>query len=244
LFGARSTPDLGSTPFSLLQRSVLEFCGSDWFARCILLCADNELQIVTVIQSSIVLGACSDGLGKSIELVPLGIQDKIQQVRKNCFGPVRGFPSINRPSTDVLCQHSALCHSSRLVQDVGRLLPSAFDRDQTPQASLQRGSSTRSRVDGWINFCCCAAMQSRSPMDHCRRTLRRNGITPYRPNQFDDNGWLTFMIVQFLRWQIICAFDIVSEVGLVGMAICLIWGLRTPKSRKAVVVGAFGFRLL
>ena len=42
--------------------------------------ADHELQIVAVIQSSIVLGACSDGLGKSIELVPLGMQAKVQQV--------------------------------------------------------------------------------------------------------------------------------------------------------------------
>src|SRR5271155_4676800 len=46
------------------------------------LCADHELQIVAVIQSSILLGACSDGLGKSIELLPLVIQAKVQQVRK------------------------------------------------------------------------------------------------------------------------------------------------------------------
>ena len=43
----------------------------------------RKLQILTVIQSSIVMAACSDGLGKSIELVPLEVQGKIQGVRDN-----------------------------------------------------------------------------------------------------------------------------------------------------------------
>ena len=145
---------------------------------------------MAVIQSSIVLGACSDGLGKSIELVPLGIQAKVQQVRKTALALCNYFPSINRPSTDVLRQHSAVRRSSRLFQDLGRLLVSAFDRVQTPQASLQRGSSTRNRLDGWIDFCGCAAMQSHAPMDHRRRTLLRSGITPHRPQSM-ANGWLT-----------------------------------------------------
>ena len=145
---------------------------------------------MAVIQSSIVLSACSDGLGKSIELVPLAIQAKVQQVRKTALALCNYSPSINRPSTDVLRQHSALRRSVWLFQDLGRLLSSAFDRIQTPQASLQRRSIIRNRVDGWIDFCCCAAMQSHAPMDHCRRTLHRSGTTTHRPRSM-ANGWLT-----------------------------------------------------
>lgn len=144
---------------------------------------------MAVIQSSIVLGACSDDLGESIEIVPLGIQAKVQQVTKIALALCNYFPSINRPSADVLRQHSALRRSSRLLQDLGRLLPSTFDRVQTPQTSLQRGSSTRNRVEGWIDFCCCAAMQFHAPMDHRRRTLLRAGITPHRPQSM-ANRWL------------------------------------------------------
>lgn len=38
------------------------------------------MQLFAVIQSSVVLGACSKGLGKSIELVPPENQTEIQKV--------------------------------------------------------------------------------------------------------------------------------------------------------------------
>ena len=50
-------------------------------------------------------------------------------------------------------------------------------------------------------------------------------------------------MLQFLRWQVISAFDIVIEMALVGMTVYLVWGLKTSVKKKAVVVGAFAFRL-
>ena len=49
--------------------------------------------------------------------------------------------------------------------------------------------------------------------------------------------------VQFLRWQIIGAFDVVTEAALFGMAIFLVQGLRMPLRLKVFVVGAFAIRL-
>lgn len=100
--------------------------------RPALLCASHELKIVAVIQPSTVVDACSDGLGKSIELVPLGIQAKVQRVRKTALA----LCAINHLSIDVLCQHSDLRCSSQLFQDLGRLLPSAFNPSQISQVSL------------------------------------------------------------------------------------------------------------
>ena len=49
--------------------------------------------------------------------------------------------------------------------------------------------------------------------------------------------------MQFLRWQVISAFDIAIEIALVGMVIYLVWALQAPVMKKAIVVGAFAFRL-
>ncbi len=37
-------------------------------------------QFLAVIQSGLILGACSDGFGKTMKLVPEGLQDKVQKV--------------------------------------------------------------------------------------------------------------------------------------------------------------------
>ena len=50
--------------------------------------------------------------------------------------------------------------------------------------------------------------------------------------------------LQWLRWQVISAFDIVLEVAIVEMAVYLVWGLQMSWSKKATVVSAFAFRLM
>lgn len=50
-------------------------------------------------------------------------------------------------------------------------------------------------------------------------------------------------LMQFLRWQVISAFDIAFELCLLGMSIYLVWGLRTSLENKITVVISFGMRL-
>ncbi|KAK2742621.1 hypothetical protein FQN55_007740 [Onygenales sp. PD_40] len=56
---------------------------------------------------------------------------------------------------------------------------------------------------------------------------------------------LTFDCVNIVpRWYAYTAFDALSELALVGMAIYLVWDLQLAWSRKSVVVGVFALRIL
>ena len=50
-------------------------------------------------------------------------------------------------------------------------------------------------------------------------------------------------VLQDLRWQLVGAFDIISEAALVAMAVYLVWNLQMSMKMKAIVVTAFAFRL-
>ncbi|KAE9371832.1 hypothetical protein N431DRAFT_377866, partial [Stipitochalara longipes BDJ] len=54
------------------------------------------------------------------------------------------------------------------------------------------------------------------------------------------NGQCPSMLV---RWQIVTAFNIISEAAIFGMSIFLIFGLKMALSQKTIVVSAFGMRL-
>ncbi len=49
--------------------------------------------------------------------------------------------------------------------------------------------------------------------------------------------------LQFARWQVVAAFDIISEVGIFGGAVYLLVGLSMALAPKAKVSFAFAFRL-
>jgi len=49
---------------------------------------------------------------------------------------------------------------------------------------------------------------------------------------------------KYLRWQIMECLGCVQEVLMFGMAVWLVWGLKTSRGNKATVMTAFGFRLL
>ena len=51
------------------------------------------------------------------------------------------------------------------------------------------------------------------------------------------------LLLQLVRWQVVTAFNIISEAAIFGMSIFLVFGLRMPLSQKSVVVTAFGMRL-
>ena len=49
--------------------------------------------------------------------------------------------------------------------------------------------------------------------------------------------------VQFVRWQVVAAFDIITEVLLFSTSIYMVKSLQLSLSKKFVVILAFGLRL-
>lgn len=49
--------------------------------------------------------------------------------------------------------------------------------------------------------------------------------------------------MQDIRWQILTAFDVVTEIGLLALPIQLVWNLQMPRSKKAMITVAFWIRL-
>lgn len=49
--------------------------------------------------------------------------------------------------------------------------------------------------------------------------------------------------MQFLRWQVITAFDVITEVALFATSTYLLFGLQMSLEKKFVVILAFGLRL-
>jgi hypothetical protein len=48
---------------------------------------------------------------------------------------------------------------------------------------------------------------------------------------------------KLIRWQVVLAFDIITELSLVGNSIYLVQDLQVPLGKKIVVVLAFALRL-
>ena len=74
--------------------------------------------------------------------------------------------------------------------------------------------------------------------EHCPGSVKYSTIRKLFGDKLAD-----ILILQFLRWQVISAFDIAIEMALFGLTVYLVWGLKTSIENKAVVVGAFAFRL-
>lgn len=50
-------------------------------------------------------------------------------------------------------------------------------------------------------------------------------------------------MAKLLRWQVTLAFDIITELALVGNSFYLVQDLQVPLGKKTVVVLAFALRL-
>ncbi len=50
-------------------------------------------------------------------------------------------------------------------------------------------------------------------------------------------------IVQFVRWQVVAGFDIITELALVSLSAYIVQGLLMTPRKKFMVILAFGFRL-
>jgi hypothetical protein len=51
-------------------------------------------------------------------------------------------------------------------------------------------------------------------------------------------------MTQALRWQVINALDIATEIAIIGLVVYLVFALQTPYSSKLMVVFIFSYRLL
>lgn len=56
---------------------------------------------------------------------------------------------------------------------------------------------------------------------------------------------IIFMLItaKLVRWQVVLAFDIITELALVGNSVYLVQELQVPLGKKIVVVLAFALRL-
>lgn len=87
-----------------------------------------------------------------------------------------------------------------------------------------------------ICVCSCIPVPFTSPVDN-RPAMQYHGMAIRSHLLHGANNR------QFLRWQIIGAFDVITEAALFGMAIYLVLGLRLPIRLKIFVVAAFIFRI-
>jgi len=158
--------------------------------------------IVAIIQSSIVLAACHDGLGKSIEFVSLENQSKVQQMY---YASTLFFVIALG-----LCKISVAFFLLRLTQ--------------TKHHRLVFNAAAGFIAVWTVGSLFAVALQCNLSHPWLIVGERCSGA--------------------FLRWRVISAFDILSEIILVAMPVYLIWGLATTISTKAAVVAAFSFRLL
>ncbi|TEY61421.1 hypothetical protein BOTCAL_0169g00260 [Botryotinia calthae] len=187
---------------------VLVFIGIKAFARSSLgkgisydeLCLVAST-LLAAIQSSVVLGACAKGLGKSIELVSVKNQAQIEQMWYTSLLFFIISLGLSKTSVVVL---------------LGSLTPD------------QKHKKIFHSVIGMMAIWTIASLFAVA--------LQCNLAHPWKTiGQRCDNV--------SLRWQIISAFDIIFEIAFVTLSFYLVWGLRTSKSNKTIVVVAFGFRL-
>ena len=54
---------------------------------------------------------------------------------------------------------------------------------------------------------------------------------------------LTFTSSQAVRWQVLTALDIITELGLLALPLQLVWGLQMPWTKKSVLLVAFYLRI-
>ncbi|OCT48690.1 hypothetical protein CLCR_04817 [Cladophialophora carrionii] len=187
---------------------LLLFAAIRLFIRCTITpgCGLDDVSVaiattLAVIQSSIMLGACSDGLGRSVELIPPVMLEKVQKsyYAGNIFFTLA--LGLSKMSVVFFLNRLTVVRTQKLVFHVLTAFIAAWTVGSTFAVALQ------------------------CDLHH-----------PWLIVDEQCPG-------AFLRWKIIGAFDIISELAIVLMAVYLVWGLFTTFSKKAIVVSAFAFRL-
>lgn len=177
--------------------------------------------VLAIIQSSIVLGACSKGLGKAVDLVSPEAQDEVQKMyyTSNLFF----LMAIGLSKISVVCFLYRISRvlKHRRVFNIAMALIVAWTIGSLLAIALQCDLR-----HPWI-----------SVDEECP------GIVRLAP-EIDVRRLRILTEYQRRRWEIICALDIASEVAIVGLVVFLVSGLQTAMSSKATVVAIFSARLL
>lgn len=119
-----------------------------------------------------------------------------------------------------------------------------IDASGRPKEAGVGTSDSRDRLAGVIYLPYCSTVQLVSPMDIHGPAVQRC-CTPF-PALYSGvtaAAWMIAESPQVVRWDIIGAIDIATEVALFAMAILLVKDLKMDVSKKSFVVVAFGLRL-
>ncbi|KAL8828531.1 MAG: hypothetical protein Q9170_006561 [Blastenia crenularia] len=72
-----------------------------------------------------------------------------------------------------------------------------------------------------------------------------HGVSKGLGKSVDQISPLDLLAVEkLLRWEIVVALDVITEILIFGMSFYLIYGLHMATKNKVIVLGAFGFRLV
>jgi hypothetical protein len=74
----------------------------------------------------------------------------------------------------------------------------------------------------------------------CSAYVRTGAVRASKITRYHTDAWID---QQSLRWQLFEALGCLFEGGVFLLAVWLVWDLQTSVGNKAVVVGAFSFRL-
>lgn len=176
--------------------------------------------LLMVIQTAIILGACTNGLGKAVDLLSLAAQERVQSMYyvSNLFFILA--LGLSKVSVGFFLKRLSRAKHHNLVYNIGMGLIGAWTFASFLALALQ-----------------CNLGQ---PWTIVGESCGTGVVSSIVSNTF--RYFLTEM--QLRRWQVIAAFDILSEVMLVGMAVYLVWALQTSWEAKAVVICVFAFRLV
>lgn len=176
--------------------------------------------VLTIIQSGLILGATSHGLGQSLKIAPRDKRDAVQQVSASIVvfeGPQRLTVGNQKLYAAQLLLIVALGLSKMSV--------ALFLRRLTPVKKQRK-----------VFVAGCAVIAVWVVASMFALALQCNLAYPWALIGESCPG-------AFARWRTICAFDILLEFGLVGLSTYIVWDLKTTWRNKSVVVFAFAFRL-
>ncbi|KAI5206250.1 hypothetical protein E4T38_03889 [Aureobasidium subglaciale] len=174
---------------------------------------------LTIIQSSIILGACANGLGKSITLLTPDEIEKVQQVGSCLSDTIKSEADLEKQMT-----YAGMLFWIIAI-GASKLSVALFLLRLTPVCTHRRVYQTFMAILSiWIVVYVFAfALQ-------CDMSRPWITIGASCPGVYE-------------RWQTFCALDIISEISLVCMTVYLVWDIQSSTSAKAKIVFAFSFRL-
>lgn len=201
---------------------------------------DTKLQLVGLAQACLVFWEVDEGLSTSIELLDVR---KVERLQKVSAGPVIKNPlllSAEQTRCKVLLrQRRALFSRHISLEMLHQLCLPATDLSYRPpsrgihRAWIQYAVASCFNTGHWDRLCIQPAME------RPRVTMSR-----HRRYFVFDRCWRFADTYKVTRWRTIAASDILIETALFAIVASMVYGLYVSSKTKALVVLAFGLRLL